>query len=374
MRHKPVFPLVVLALVAASAPFSSSTHAAGGNAIIGAPQASPRQPVPGKSIRVAFTVRDAAGRRVSNAVLIFSATVAGHAVQHTDSFSTGVAKTTIRVPRNAGGKALKITLTAHTNGLTARRSVQYSVRAAPKPALAIEDASVSEGNAGSSVLNFPVTLSFASATRVSVSYATSDGTANAPGDYAATQGRSVFAPGETTKTLSVAIKADTLVEEDETLDVTLSKPVGARLVRDTGIGTIVNDDVPATATAGNYQGATPEGIYVFLSVLQDRTVTGFRANSLTLNCNLPGYLQGSISWGDQTFKVGDDGTFSGQGSWAGSDVEGDVEYTATAWTVKGTFTNATTVTGSIYLSNELNYNNHHYVCSSTTTYTATLQP
>lgn len=58
-----------------------------------------------------------------------------------------------------------------------------------------------------------------------VTFATSNGTANAR-DYTAQSGRLTFAAGETSRTFAVPIRADTQVEDDETVTVTLSSPGG----------------------------------------------------------------------------------------------------------------------------------------------------
>ena len=62
------------------------------------------------------------------------------------------------------------------------------------PAVTITDASVGEGNAGTSDAVFDVNLSAPSAKPVTVAYATADETATAPSDYAATGGDLSFAP------------------------------------------------------------------------------------------------------------------------------------------------------------------------------------
>jgi hypothetical protein len=110
--------------------------------------------------------------------------------------------------------------------------------------LSIDDVTVTEGNAGMTSAVFTVTLSQASTTPVTVDFATADGTATAPGDYAATSGTLTFAPGETTKTIAVSVNGDTLVEPDETFFVNLSNPTGGATIDDAqGEGTIVNDDL-----------------------------------------------------------------------------------------------------------------------------------
>lgn len=110
------------------------------------------------------------------------------------------------------------------------------------PRLRIANRIVSEGNAGLVNIGLGVTLDAPSSDTVSVHYATADGTAAAGVDYQAKSGTLTFAPGETSKNLVVKIIADTAVEEDETLSVTLSAPVNASIAKRTAIGTIRNDD------------------------------------------------------------------------------------------------------------------------------------
>ena len=62
----------------------------------------------------------------------------------------------------------------------------------------------------------------------SVAYNTSDGTATAGGHYQAKTGTLTFAPGETSKTITVPVNGDRLVEPNETFFVNLSTPTNAR--------------------------------------------------------------------------------------------------------------------------------------------------
>ncbi len=110
------------------------------------------------------------------------------------------------------------------------------------PALSVSDARVVEGNSGTATATFAVGLSQASAAPVTVRYATSDQTASAGSDYTAASGTLTFAPGETSKTVSVAVLGDIQAESDEAFALTLSSPAGATLSRAQAVGTIVNDD------------------------------------------------------------------------------------------------------------------------------------
>ena len=113
------------------------------------------------------------------------------------------------------------------------------------PTLSIADVVVAEGNAATTA-TFTVTLSAAAAGVVTASYSTADGTATAGSDYTAATGALSFAAGETTKTLSVAIAGDTVVEPTETFTVTLSAATGSTFADASAQGTITNDDAVAT--------------------------------------------------------------------------------------------------------------------------------
>ncbi len=86
----------------------------------------------------------------------------------------------------------------------------------------------------------------------SVQYATSDGTAQAGADYAATSGVLAFADNETDKTFTIPIYDDALVEGNETINLTLSNPVGGRLGLSTATLTILADEAIFNFSATNY--------------------------------------------------------------------------------------------------------------------------
>ncbi len=105
------------------------------------------------------------------------------------------------------------------------------------PRLDIADTTVGEGGTA----RFMVRLSSRSATPVTVSYRTVDGTAEAGTDYRAASGTLQFDAGTTTRTLSVETLTDERVEGDERFTVKLSNAVRATVGDGTGTGKITDD-------------------------------------------------------------------------------------------------------------------------------------
>jgi hypothetical protein len=117
-----------------------------------------------------------------------------------------------------------------------------TVRVGPPPTMSISGGSVREGNSGTTPMTFTVSLSRASTAPVSVHWSTSNGTATAGSDYVAGSGGLTFAPGQTTRTITVLVKGDRAKERNETFTVHLAHPSPASLKQGVGTGTIVNDD------------------------------------------------------------------------------------------------------------------------------------
>lgn len=117
-------------------------------------------------------------------------------------------------------------------------------------------------------------------------------------------------------------------------------------------------------TPGTYQGATQNGNFVFLIVSSDRSFTGFRINDLPAECDGGGTLAGGEDFGDSRFPIGDDGTFEAEGTWDGSIVQGDVEFTHWDGRIAGRFESATSLTGTIVMNYGLKYQGSALRCSS----------
>ncbi|MGQ0622005.1 MAG: Calx-beta domain-containing protein [Panacagrimonas sp.] len=128
--------------------------------------------------------------------------------------------------------------------------------------LSISDASVTEGNSGTANLVFTVSLSVASASPVTVNYATADGTAKLSDlDYPAAVGGSLsFTPGQTSQTITVPVKGDTKFEPNETLFVNLSGATGASISDGQGVGSITNDDAQPTLRFTGDNRTVSEGV------------------------------------------------------------------------------------------------------------------
>jgi uncharacterized protein len=117
--------------------------------------------------------------------------------------------------------------------------------------LSIDDASIAEGNSGTTTMNFTVHRDGGSSGAVSATWTIGFGSADAndlaPGQ--ALTGSVAFADGETVKTISVLVAGDPVFEANETFTVTLSAPSGGATLLDSGaVGTIINDDAAGSGT------------------------------------------------------------------------------------------------------------------------------
>lgn len=120
--------------------------------------------------------------------------------------------------------------------------------------LSIADASLAEGNGGTSEIVFTVTRADGSAGAVSATWTLGLGTADASdfADGIATSGTVTFADGATTAEVRIAVKGDTAFESNESFTVTLTSPQGGAALGDaSAIGTITNDDAAPPAPAAN---------------------------------------------------------------------------------------------------------------------------
>ena len=115
----------------------------------------------------------------------------------------------------------------------------------PEPSISIGDASVTEGNSGTTNAMVPVTLSGPTSEPVDVNWTTGAGgdTATAGTDYVTSSGTVHWDPNDATpKTILVPVKGDKLDEPDETFTVTLDTPSHATITPPGKSTVTINDD------------------------------------------------------------------------------------------------------------------------------------
>jgi hypothetical protein len=200
------------------------------------------------------------------------------------------------------------------------------------PEIRVDDRSVTEGNGGTVNVVFTVSLSSAAAQSVSVQYATDHNTATAGVDYLSASGTLTLVAGATSGTITVAVNGDTLVEGNETFWLNLDGATGASVADGQGVGTIMDDDQPAstpelvtpapgstlTATTVTFSwspganvtqyalrvGTRPGGRQIFggtVGTSLSRTVRGLPSNGRTVYVRLRWRVGGVWSYRDYTY-------------------------------------------------------------------------
>ncbi|WP_272481073.1 beta strand repeat-containing protein, partial [Microcystis aeruginosa] len=157
--------------------------------------------------------------------------------------------------------------------------------------LAVSPASVTED--GTTNLIYTFTRSGVTTNPLTVNYSIS-GTATNGSDYTSIPTSVTFAANATTATVIVDPTADTTVESDETVILTLASGTGYTIgTPDAVIGTITNDDLPSITLAISPASVTEDGtsnlIYTF-------TRTGDTTNPLTVNYTVDGTATNEIDY------------------------------------------------------------------------------
>jgi chitinase len=183
------------------------------------------------------------------------------------------------------------------------------------PAFSSTDPSLAEPKNGTADMTFTVSLSAAANQAISLDYSTVNGSALAGSDFTATSGSITFAPGETSKTIIVPIKADSVDEPAEMFTLSFTLTGGSATLSDQAAqGTIL----PATSTptpTPTTPTPTPTGTPIPFGGKTVANVQGFKVT-----------LKGP---GNGTATVRDDGTID-------IDVTGSTSASALSVTGKGT--------------------------------------
>ncbi|MCX6049045.1 MAG: PKD domain-containing protein [Chloroflexi bacterium] len=151
---------------------------------------------------------------------------------------------------------------------SSNRSI-FSTGSVATPAVKFSSATYSASEA-SGTATITVTLNQASSSTITVNYATSNDAATAGSDYTAINGTLTFAAGEVSKTLAVPILEDSLDENNETINLTLSGASNAVLdAPAVAVLTITDNDNPPTVqfSSGNYSGTENGGTVTITATL-----------------------------------------------------------------------------------------------------------
>ena len=147
-------------------------------------------------------------------------------------------------------ETLTVTLSAPANATLATAKATATITDDDTATVGVTGATVLEGPAGTTTMTSAlISLTVASTKPVTVSYATANGSAVAPGDYLPASGRVTIAAGERTVMIPLSIVGDATVEPDEALSVNLTDPTGAAITPGAGSAPIIirNDDGGAGA-------------------------------------------------------------------------------------------------------------------------------
>lgn len=166
---------------------------------------------------------------------------------------------------------------AHRRPSATRLAVEALEDRSVPASLSISDVRVWEGTSGTHNAAAVVRLSAPSNRTVRVDYSTASGfgtTATPGSDYDAVSGRLTFAPGETAKAILVPVHGDQAVELDETFQIRLHNPKGAKISDGSALVTI-QDSSPRVTIYG-FGGSEASGTVtfgVYLSAASDLLVT-----------------------------------------------------------------------------------------------------
>ncbi|HLQ46191.1 MAG TPA: Calx-beta domain-containing protein, partial [Planctomycetaceae bacterium] len=181
--------------------------------------------------------------------------------------------------------------------------------------LSIGNVTQAEGNSGTSLMNFPVTLSAATGKVVTVNYATTDASAVSTGnpaaggaDFVAASGSTLTIPaGTTTAYVPIVINGDTTWEGNEQFFVTLSSAVNATITMSMGTGTITNDDTLPTISINDIavtKGTSGTSTATFAVTLSNTSAASITVKYATANGTAVAATDYTSTSGTLTFAAG----------------------------------------------------------------------
>lgn len=169
-------------------------------------------------------------------------------------------------------QTFSVALTGVSNGsiATPNRIFTEIVSDDSHPRLSSGDVDMEEGNSGLTSFIFTLNLTGPSDVPIPVTYRTEPSTAQAGTDYTDVAGELTFAPGETTKTVSVDVTGDPMYEMNEQFFL----QAGIEFIGGVSVvGIIRNDDPPPVLTIGNVTVRESDGTAT-ITIAADRPFDG----------------------------------------------------------------------------------------------------
>jgi hypothetical protein len=172
----------------------------------------------------------------------------------------------------------------------------------------VADIEVPEGNGGDAgQAVFTVTLGAAAAQPVTVGYSTVNGTAAGGRDYTPTSGTLTYTPGETTRTVTVAVAGDDLDESDEDFLLNIGRVTGATVAGGAARAVVTDDDQPQLdiTDAGLAEGDTGTATLVFTVTLTPPSTSPVTVTFATADQTATAGQDYEAATGGLTFNPGD---------------------------------------------------------------------
>lgn len=186
--------------------------------------------------------------------------LSGHSPIGAGSIITGLRAQTLQQEFVLGPDEIPFPVGAQFVSDTTRGGTQFLIRdetTQPPPTVQFTSGSYTAQEEDGNVV-LVVTRTGDTSETVTVEYSTNDDTAHAPQDYTTQTGVLEFAPGETTKTITVALTDDSTPEPTESFNVRLANAQGGTLGAAIGspsqaVVSITDHDVTPTATPASVQ-------------------------------------------------------------------------------------------------------------------------
>lgn len=204
------------------------------------------------------------------------------------------------------------------------------------PSLSVSDVTVSEGNSGTTTMNFTLTLNKAASKSLSVNVSTKENYAKAGEDFTAINQTVSFSAGDISKIVTVSVITDDLKEADDDFQLVLADPVNCLLTNNYATGIITNDDTKIPVGDAGYSSPTS---YSGMNLVWSEEFNGSQLNTNDWNYDV-GDGCPNCGWGNnelEYYTAGDNLYFS-SGKMiieARKEAKGGKNYTSTRLTSLG---------------------------------------